>query len=190
MWPGVGWCVGPGVRRGHPCLPWPAGWSGAARRHDDDWVPPASGGYGRFSLCRPARLPPGSGGRVLTAILEELAVGGAPSGRLWCPGPVPLASPGCGLLGGAPQQGRGQGWGGGSAGGVQDQGVIAEVGQQVAGLAHDASGLGQGGPLAVDAGADRGVVVVVRGAAAGGGLGRLVEQPAQQRWALTREPPG
>jgi hypothetical protein len=48
----------------------------------------------------------------------------------------------------------------GSGGG---QRVVAELGQDVAGLAEDFAGLGQGGALAVLAVLDRGVVAVAGG---------------------------
>jgi len=43
------------------------------------------------------------------------------------------------------------------------EGVVAELGQDVAGLAEDLAGLGQRGALAVGAVLDLGVVAVVRG---------------------------
>ena len=55
----------------------------------------------------------------------------------------------------------------GSGGGER---VVAELGQDVAGLAEDLAGLGQGGALAALAVLDRGVVAVVGGGRAGVGL--------------------
>src|SRR6516162_11912749 len=78
-------------------------------------------------------------------------------------------------------------WQGGSGGGER---VVAELGQDVMGLAEDLAGLGQAGALAVLAVLHLGVVAVVRGGGAGVGLARLVEGPAQHRRSLPGQPPG
>src|ERR1022692_591296 len=67
--------------------------------------------------------------------------------------------------------------------------VVAELAQQVAGLAHDLAGLGQGGPLTVLAVLDRRVVAVVGGAGPGVGLSGLIQAPAQYRRSLPRQVP-
>src|SRR5260221_11453307 len=59
--------------------------------------------------------------------------------------------------------------------------VVAELGEDVAGLPDDLAGLGQGGALAVLAVLDRSVVGVVGGGGAGVGLAGLIHRPAQHR---------
>src|SRR5205814_9139266 len=78
-------------------------------------------------------------------------------------------------------------WGGGSGG---DERVGAELGQDVAGLADDLAGLGQGGDLAVGAVLDRRLVVVAGGGGAGVGLAGLIDHPAQYLRSLAGHVPG
>jgi len=68
--------------------------------------------------------------------------------------------------------------------------VVAELGQDVMGLAEDLAGLGQAGALAVLAVLDRGVVGVVGGRGPGVGLAGLIDRPAQHRRSLPGQPPG
>src|SRR6516162_10520236 len=68
--------------------------------------------------------------------------------------------------------------------------VVAELGQDVMGLAEDLAGLGQAGALAVLAVLDRGVVPVVGGRGPGVGLASLVDRPAQHRRPLPGQLPG
>src|SRR6516225_6531719 len=68
--------------------------------------------------------------------------------------------------------------------------VVAELGQDVMGLAEDLAGLGQAGALAVLAVLHLGVVAVVRRRGAGVGLAGLVDRPAQHRRSLPGQPPG
>src|SRR6266550_5206911 len=70
------------------------------------------------------------------------------------------------------------------------QRVVAELGQDVMGLAEDLPGFGQRGPLAVAAVLDLGVVAVVRRRGPGVGLAGLVDRPAQHRRSLPGQPPG
>src|SRR6266581_3211823 len=76
---------------------------------------------------------------------------------------------------------------GGSGGGER---VVAELGQDVAGLADDLAGLRQGGELAVGAVPDAGVVVVAGGGGAGVGLAGLIHHPAQYLRSLAGQVPG
>jgi len=76
---------------------------------------------------------------------------------------------------------------GGSGGGER---VVAELGQDVAGLADDLAGLRQRGALAVLAVPDGGVVGVVGGRGAGVGLAGLVGGPAQHRRPLPGQAAG
>ena len=57
------------------------------------------------------------------------------------------------------------------------EGVLAEIGEDVAGAPDDPAGLGERGAFAVDAVLDLGVVVVVFGSAQGMGLARLEQAP-------------
>src|SRR5256886_8876328 len=75
----------------------------------------------------------------------------------------------------------------GSGGG---QRVVAELGQDVAGLPEELAGLGQGGALAVLAVLHLGVVAVVRSRGASAGLAGLIHRPAQHRRSLPGQPPG
>src|ERR1035441_4239058 len=68
--------------------------------------------------------------------------------------------------------------------------VVAEPGQDVAGLPEDLAGLGQGGALAVLAGLDLRIITVVGGRGPGMGLAGLIHRPAQARRALPGQPPG
>src|SRR5215831_20304812 len=68
--------------------------------------------------------------------------------------------------------------------------VVAELGQDVAGLPDDLAGLRQAGALAVLAVLDRGVVAVVGGGGAGVGLAGLIDGPAQHRRPLPGQLPG
>src|SRR6266480_4657531 len=69
------------------------------------------------------------------------------------------------------------------------EGVVAEFGQDVAGLPDDLAGLRQAGALAVLAVLDRGVVAVIGGRRAGVGLAGLIYRPAQHRWSLPGQSP-
>src|SRR5215813_14332990 len=117
-----------------------------------DWVPQS--GVRPLSLIRPpawpvgARAPAGSGGQRL--------VGSWPR---WFPHRVMMAAfpPG-------PGRSRCVVTGAGSGDGER---VVAELGQDVAGLPDDLSGLRQGGALGVLAVGDGGVVAVVGGGGAG-----------------------
>jgi hypothetical protein len=111
-----------------------------------DWVSPPAG-MRPLSLIRPSAWPCGKGRQRLTAAWRELAA------------VVPIGESGCG--------------GPGRAGGhvlvtmvrVSGRGgerVVAELGQDVMGLAEDLAGLGQAGALAVVAVLHLGVVAVVR----------------------------
>src|SRR5271166_4223736 len=75
----------------------------------------------------------------------------------------------------------------GSGGGER---VVAELGQDVAGLAEDLAGLGEGGALAALAVLDLSAITVVGGRGAGVGLAGLIHRPAQNRRALPGQPPG
>ena len=66
--------------------------------------------------------------------------------------------------------------------------VVAELGQDVAGLPDDLAGLGQGGALAVLAVLDGGVIAVVGSRSAAVGLAGLIHRPAQHRRALPGQP--
>src|ERR1022692_4188565 len=79
--------------------------------------------------------------------------------------------------------GMGEGLGGGER-------VVAELGQDVAGLPDDLAGLRQGGALTVLAVPDSGVVGVVGGRSAGVGLAGLIDRPAQHRRSLPGQAPG
>src|SRR5437764_12297604 len=68
--------------------------------------------------------------------------------------------------------------------------VVAEFGQDVAGLPDDLAGLGKGGALSVLAVLDGGVVGVVGGGGAGVGLAGLIRRPAQHRRSLPGQLPG
>src|SRR6266571_2073656 len=70
------------------------------------------------------------------------------------------------------------------------QRIVAELGEDVHGLADDLAGLGDGGALAVDPVLDRGVVPVVRGGAAGVRLAGLIDAPAQYLRSLPGQVPG
>src|SRR6516225_10325819 len=76
--------------------------------------------------------------------------------------------------------------GAGSGGGER---VVAEFGQDVAGLPDDLAGLREGGALAVLAVFDGGVVTVVGGRGAGVGFAGLIDRPARHRWSLPGQPP-
>src|SRR5208283_3945020 len=79
------------------------------------------------------------------------------------------------------------GTGPGSDGGER---VVAELGQDVAGLADELAGLRQGGDLAVGAVLDGRVVVVAGGRRAAVGLAGLIGHPAQDLRALPGQVPG
>jgi hypothetical protein len=62
--------------------------------------------------------------------------------------------------------------------------VVAELGQDVAGLPEDLAGLGQRGALAALPVLDLGVVAVIRGGGPGVRLAGLLDRPAQHRRPL------
>src|SRR6516225_7713484 len=131
-----------------------------------DWVSPPAG-MRPLSLIRPSAWP-GGRQRLTAAWRERAAV--VPLGEFGCGGP--------GRAGGhvlVTMAWRGSGGG---------ERVVAELGQDVAGLPEDLAGLGQGGALAVLAVLDAGVVGVVGGRGPGVGLGRLIDRPAQHRRSL------
>src|SRR5580658_10335195 len=110
-----------------------------------DWVSaPPAGGTRPLSLCRPSACPARRGVRGQAVPWQELAAGGSPSGErgVRCRWRV-------------------------TSGSGHGEGVVAEPGQDVAGLPDDLAGLGQGGALAVGAFLDGGVVGVVGGGGAG-----------------------
>src|SRR5436190_21664029 len=78
-------------------------------------------------------------------------------------------------------------WAPGSGGGER---VVAELGQDVAGLPDDLAGFRQGGALAVLAVLNGRVVAVVGSRRAGVGLAGLIHRPAQHRRPLPGQPPG
>jgi hypothetical protein len=68
--------------------------------------------------------------------------------------------------------------------------VVAELGQDVTGLAEDLAGFGDGGALAALAVLDGGVLAVAGGRRAGVGLAGLIHRPAQHLRALPGQAPG
>src|SRR5258708_19726005 len=80
------------------------------------------------------------------------------------------------------------GWHGSGSGGGER--VVAELGQDVAGLADELAGLRQGGDLAVLAVLHGRVVVVAGGRSAAVGLAGLIGHPAQYLRALAGQVPG
>ena len=129
-----------------------------------DWVSPPCGGAAAQSnqAARLAYWCARTGRQRLTAARRELAAVVSPSGDDGC---VPAQS------WQAAVRGHGRGWcmvtGAGSGGGER---VVAELGQDVAGLPDDLAGLRQGGALGVLAVGDCGVVAVVGGRSAGVGF--------------------
>src|SRR5271166_2249940 len=99
-----------------------------------------------LSLYRPSAWPCAAGPVAADSGLAGAGRGYTPSGEF-----------GAGSLPGRPRQ-DGHHGGPGSGGGER---VVAELGQDVAGLAEDLAGLGEGGALAVLAVLDGGVVAVV-----------------------------
>src|SRR5271165_2673694 len=75
----------------------------------------------------------------------------------------------------------------GSGGGER---VVAELGQDVAGLPEDLAGLGDGGAFTALALLDLSVITVVGGGRAGVGLAGLIHRPAQHLRALPGQAPG
>ena len=65
-----------------------------------------------------------------------------------------------------------------------DEGVVTEIGENVAGVSDDLAGLGQRDASAVDPALDVGVVAVLGRAAAGMGVAGLIQAPTQHRWSL------
>src|SRR5208282_1744275 len=130
-----------------------------------------------LSLYRPSAWPCAAGPVAADSGLAGAGRGYAPSGEFGSGSPARPATPGW-----PPWNGMA-----GSGGGER---VVAELGQDVAGLAEDLAGLGEGGALAVLAVLDGGVVAVVRGRRAGVGLAGLIHRPAQHRRALPGQPPG
>src|SRR5258708_37877609 len=80
------------------------------------------------------------------------------------------------------------GWHGSGSGGGER--VVAELGQDVAGLADELAGLRQGGDLAVLAVLHGRVVVVAGGRSAAVGLAGLIGHPAQDLRARAGQGPG
>src|SRR5258706_11922902 len=116
-----------------------------------DWVSPACGGCGRSVFGGRPRLLHGRCG--LTATLAGAGRGGAPSGMVACPGVriVDIVSDHWADL-------------------HRGERVVAECGEQMAGLPDDTAGPGQGGPLSVDAFLYARGVGGVGGGGAGGGV--------------------
>src|SRR3984893_11430613 len=107
-----------------------------------------------LSLYRPSAWPCAAGPVAADSGLAGAGRGYAPSGEF-----------GSGSLTGRPRQdGHHESRSGGG------ERVVAELGQDVAGLPEDLAGLGEGGALAALAVLDGGVVAVVRGRRAGVGL--------------------
>src|SRR5271167_3526233 len=130
-----------------------------------------------LSLYRPSAWPCAAGPVAADSGLAGAGRGYAPSGELGSGSPAwPAAS-------GWPPWDEMAGSGGGER-------VVAELGQDVAGLAEDLAGLGEGGALAALAVLDLRVVVVVGGRGAGVGLAGLIHRPAQHRRSLPGQPPG
>src|SRR4029077_11221376 len=96
-----------------------------------------------LSLFRPSAWPCAAGPGAADSGLAGAGRGYTPSGEFGSGSPAPPGAPG-----GRPSE-RGSGGG---------QRVVAELGQDVAGLAEDLAGLGQGGALAVLAVLHLGVV--------------------------------
>jgi hypothetical protein len=108
---------------------------------------PRQRGMRPLSLFRPSAWPCAAGPGAADSGLAGAGRGHAPSGEF-----------GSGSPPGRPRQdGPPSGWPGSGGG----QRVVAELGQDMAGLAEDLAGLGQGGALAALAVLDGGVVVVV-----------------------------
>src|SRR6266700_7738663 len=130
-----------------------------------------------LSLFRPSAWPCAAGPVAADSGLAGAGRGYTPSGEF-----------GSGSLPGRPRQ-DGPPWEPmpGSGGGER---VVAELGQDVTGLAEDLAGLGDGCPLAVLAVFDLRVVGVVRRRGAGVGLAGLIDRPAQYLRALPGQPPG
>ena len=141
-----------------------------------DWVsPPAR--MRPLSLFRPSACPCAAGSSPAAA---------AGAGR----GCAPSDDGGCGLPGPAARHGNGHRWNGGAAGSGGGERVVAELSQDVAGLADQLAGLRQGGDLAVLAVLDRRVVAVAGCRSAGVGLAGLIGHPAQDLRALPGQCPG
>src|SRR6266487_2136995 len=121
-----------------------------------------------LSLFRPSAWPCAAGPVAADSGLAGAGRGYAPSGE--------FGSARC-LAGRARMATMGPGSGGGER-------VVAELGQDVAGLPEELAGLGQGGALAVLAVLHLGVVAVVRSRGASVGLAGLVHRPAQARAAV------
>src|SRR6266571_2561005 len=131
-----------------------------------------------LSLIRPSAWPLVRAHRLAAA---DSGSSGAGRGG---PHPVSVAavSPGPGVPGCLVTLQRGVSGGG--------EGVVAEFGQDVAGLPDDLAGLREGGALAVLAVLDGGVVAVVGGRGTGVGIAGLIDRPAQHLRALPGQPPG
>jgi hypothetical protein len=125
-----------------------------------------------LSLYRPSAWPCAAGPGAADGGLAGAGRGYAPSGEFGSGSPARPAAPGW------------PPWAPGSGGGER---VVAEPGQDVAGLAEDLAGLGQGGALTALAVLDGGVVAVVGGRGAGVGLAGLIDRPAQQAESLPRK---
>src|SRR5437660_7878335 len=134
-----------------------------------DWVSSRLRGMRPLSLYRPSAWPCAAGPVAADSGLAGAGRGYAPSGEF-----------GSGLLPGRPRQ-DGHHGGPGSGGGER---VVAELGQDVAGLPEDLAGLGEGGALAALAVLDLRVITVVGGGRAGVGLAGLIHRPAQHLRAL------
>src|SRR5579872_5432480 len=101
-----------------------------------------------LSLLRPSAWPCAAGPGAADSGLAGAGRGYAPSGEF-----------GSGLLPGRPRPG----WPPGGRGSGGGQRVVAELGQDVAGLPEELAGLGEGGALAVLTVLDCGVVAVIGG---------------------------
>ena len=123
-----------------------------------DWVSSRLRGMRPLSLFRPSAWPCAAGPGAADSGLAGAGRGCAPSGEFGSSSPARPRQDG--------HHGRP-----GSGGG---QRVVAELGQDVAGLPEELAGLGQGGALAVLAVLDLGVVAVVGGRCAGVGLAFLI----------------
>src|ERR1700758_5416811 len=113
------------------------------------WGAPRLRGMRPLSLCRPSAWPCAAGPVAADSGLAGAGRGYAPSGEF-----------GSGSPAGRGRVGPHGGWMPGSGGGER---VVAELGQDMAGLAEDLAGLGDGGALTALAVLDGGVVVVVGG---------------------------
>src|ERR1019366_2493935 len=153
--PGAG-----GAGMGQPALPGCAGRGWCPGDMMIDWVSPPAG-MRPLSLIRPSAWPWGAGPAAADSGSAGAGRGGTPSGEFGCgmPGRARLVTSLVTMVAR------------GSYGGER---VVAELGQDVAGLPDDLAGLGQGGALAVLAVLDSRVVGVVGGGEVGVDLAGLI----------------